>query len=334
MLPQAGQKREQVIQWDEDKGDASRVTRAQGDVSRTQRKRKGREERTMRIPEIYKEKKPVFSLEIFPPKRKSNRESLYAAVDRLAECRPDFISVTYGAGGNIADNSTCEIASTIKKTYGIETVAHLTCVNSTREDVREMIGRFREADIQNVMALRGDIVPGESVQREFLHANELAIEIQRECSGQLEILGACYPEGHYQSKSLESDIQNLKYKIGAGVRVLITQLFFNNDAFYSFLGRARSMGINVPISAGIMPIVKSSQIEKTVQLSGASLPHEFTAMIGRFEHDPQGLYDAGIDYAVKQARDLIRSGVDGIHLYTMNDPGVAIRVWEGIKDLL
>ncbi len=288
----------------------------------------------MKIPNLYKEKKPVFSLEIFPPKRKSNRESLYEAVEKLSVCQPDFISVTYGAGGNIADNSTCEIASNIKKDYGIETVAHLTCVNSTREDVKEMIERFRKADIENVMALRGDIVPGEDIRREFRHANELAIEIQRKCNDQLEILGACYPEGHYQSKSLEEDIQNLKYKIGAGVRVLITQLFFDNDAFYNFVGRARSMGISVPISAGIMPIVKSSQIEKTVQLSGASLPHEFTAMIGRYEHDPEGLYEAGIAFAVDQARDLIKSGADGIHLYTMNDPRVALRVWEGIRDLL
>ena len=288
----------------------------------------------MKIPEIYKQKKPVFSLEIFPPKRKTNMESLYDTVATLAELDPDFISVTYGAGGNIADNSTCEIASTIKKNYGIESVAHLTCVNSTKEDVQEMISRFQDADIENVMALRGDIVPGEDIKREFRHANELAIEIQRKCNDRLEILGACYPEGHYQSKNLGEDIQNLKYKIGAGVRVLITQLFFDNDAFYNFVGRARSMGITVPISAGIMPIVKASQIEKTVQLSGASLPHDFTAMISRYEHDPKGLYDAGIEYAVNQCRDLIEHGVDGIHLYTMNDPNVAIRVHEGIEDLL
>lgn len=288
----------------------------------------------MRIPALYKEKKPVFSLEIFPPKRKTNRESLYDTVARLAEVEPDFISVTYGAGGNIADNSTCEIASTIKKNYGIETVAHLTCVNSTREDVQEMISRFQDADIENVMALRGDIVPGEEIRREFSHANELAIEIQRKSNDALDILGACYPEGHYQSKTLDSDIQNLKYKIGAGVRVLITQLFFDNHAFYEFLDLARSAGITVPISAGIMPIVKASQIEKTVQLSGASLPHEFTAMISRYEHDPKGLYNAGVEFAVGQIRDLIEHGVDGIHLYTMNDPNVAIRVHEEIKDLL
>lgn len=288
----------------------------------------------MKIPELYKEKKPVFSLEIFPPKRRSNLESLYEAVDRLAECRPDFISVTYGAGGNIADNSTCEIASRIKRSHGIETVAHLTCVNSTREDVHEMIDRFKDADIENVMALRGDIIPGEDIKREFRHANELAIEIQRKCNDDLMILGACYPEGHYESESLESDIQNLKYKIGAGVDALITQLFFDNGLFYDFIDRLRVTGIDVPVSAGVMPIVKSSQIEKTVQLSGASLPHEFTAMIGRYEHDPEGLYDAGIDYAVRQCRDLIDHGVEGVHIYTMNDPRVAISLWEGIRDLL
>ena len=197
-----------------------------------------------------------------------------------------------------------------------------------------MISRFQDADIENVMALRGDIVPGEDIKREFRHANELAIEIQRKCNDNLEILGACYPEGHYQSENLEEDIQNLKYKIGAGVRVLITQLFFDNDVFYEFLDLARSDGIAVPISAGIMPIVKASQIEKTVQLSGASLPHEFTAMISRYEHDPEGLYEAGIEYAIRQSRDLIDHGVDGVHLYTMNDPRVAIRVHEGIRDLL
>lgn len=292
----------------------------------------------MKIPEIFEEKKeagkPVFSLEVFPPKRKKNMNSIYTAVEKLAVTEPDFISVTYGAGGNIADNSTCEIAANIKKRYGIETVAHLTCINSTREDVKVMIERFRDSDIENVMALRGDIVPGEDIKREFSHANELAIEIQRKCSDDLEILGACYPEGHYESPSREADIQNLKYKIGAGVRVLITQLFFDNRCFYGFTDNLRDAGITVPVSAGIMPIVKASQIEKTVQLSGASLPHRFTEMIARYEHDSEGLYKAGIEYAVRQCRELIENGAEGIHIYTMNDPQVAINVWEGIRDLL
>ncbi|HIU26253.1 MAG TPA: methylenetetrahydrofolate reductase [NAD(P)H] [Candidatus Copromorpha excrementigallinarum] len=288
----------------------------------------------MRIPELYEKKKPVFSLEIFPPKRKSNLEGIYKTVERLADCKPDFISVTYGAGGNIADNSTCEIASNIKKNYGIETVAHLTCVNSTKEDVKEMIGRFADADIQNVLALRGDIVEGEELKHEFRHANELAIEVQRKCNDDIEILGACYPEGHYESRSLDEDINNLKYKIGAGVKVLITQLFFDNQAFYEFIGKARLMGIAVPVSAGIMPIVTSKQIEKTVALSGASLPHDFTKMISLYENDAEGLFEAGINYAVGQIRDLITNGVDGIHVYTMNNPEVALRVYEEIKDLL
>ncbi|MDO4486154.1 MAG: methylenetetrahydrofolate reductase [NAD(P)H] [Bacillota bacterium] len=288
----------------------------------------------MRIPELYEKKRPVFSLEIFPPKRKANIDTIYDTVEKLAACEPDFISVTYGAGGNMADNSTCEIASNIKKKYGIETVAHLTCVNSSREDVKEMIGRFQEADIKNVLALRGDIVPDQEIKKDFEHSNELAIEIQRKCNDDIDILGACYPEGHYESRSLDEDIQNLKYKIGAGVKALITQLFFDNQLFYEFMGKARMLGIKVPVSAGIMPIVNSRQIERTVALSGASLPHEFTKMIGLYENDPERLFDAGIEYAVNQIRDLIINGVDGIHLYIMNNPKVALRIYDEIKDLL
>jgi len=288
----------------------------------------------MRISEMFANKKPVFSLEIFPPKKQANIDTIYETVAELAALKPDFISVTYGAGGNMADNSTCEIASNIKKNHGIEGVAHLTCVNSSREDVKEMIGRFQQADIKNVLALRGDIVPDQPRKNDFTHANELAIEIQRKCNDDLDILGACYPEGHYESKSLDEDIHNLKYKIGAGANVLITQLFFDNKCFYEFLGKARQMGIKVPISAGIMPIVNSRQIERTVALSGASLPPEFTKMISTYEHDPEGLFEAGIQYAVDQIRDLIKNGVDGIHLYTMNNPKVALRVYEEIKDLL
>lgn len=288
----------------------------------------------MKIPELFQHKKPVFSFEIFPPKKKTNIDSIYATVEQLTVCEPDFISVTYGAGGSLNDNFTCEIASTIKKRFGIETVAHLTCINSTREDVKEMIGRFYEADIENVLTLRGDVVPDQEIKRDFKHANELAIEVQRKCNDDLELLGACYPEGHYESRSLDEDIQNLKYKIGAGVKALITQLFFDNQLFYEFMGKARMMGIDVPVSAGIMPIVNSRQIERTVALSGASLPHEFTKMIGMYENQPDRLFEAGIEYASQQVRDLIINGVDGIHLYIMNNPKVALKMYDNIKDLL
>lgn len=288
----------------------------------------------MKIPDLFQQKKPVFSLEIFPPKKKANIDSIYETVEKLTVCKPDFISVTYGAGGSMTDNFTCDIASTIKRRFGIETVAHLTCINSSREDVKEMIGRLYDADIENVLTLRGDIVPDQEIKNDFKHANELAIEVQRKCNDNLELLGACYPEGHYESRSLDEDIQNLKYKIGAGVKVLITQLFFDNQLFYEFMGKCRMMGISVPVSAGIMPIVNSRQIERTVALSGASLPHDFTRMIGLYEHDPQGLFEAGIEYASAQIRDLIINGVEGIHLYTMNNPEVALKVYDNIKDIL
>lgn len=286
----------------------------------------------MRIPELFEQKKPVFSFEIFPPKRETGLDKIYDTVGKLAVCNPDFISVTYGAAGSLVNNYTCDIASKIKSDYGIEPLAHLTCVNSTMADVEEMIKRFADANIENVLALRGDIVPDAIIQKEFFHANELAIEVQRN-SG-LQILGACYPEGHAESKNLTEDIHNLKYKIGAGAKVLITQLFFDNQKFYEFLAQARNLGVNVPISAGIMPIVSKKQIERTVALSGASLPHEFTKLISLYENDPEELYNHGIQYAVDQIRDLLQHGVDGIHLYTMNNPEVSLAVYDKIKDLL
>ncbi|MBQ9708000.1 MAG: methylenetetrahydrofolate reductase [Firmicutes bacterium] len=288
----------------------------------------------MKIPEIFEQKKPVFSFEVFPPKKEASMGTILETVAGLTECKPDFISVTYGAGGGLNSYKTCDIAFAIKDEYDIEPLPHLTCVNSTKLDVRIMIERFMDAGIENIMALRGDIVEGQRNKEDFRHANELAIELQRKCQGNIEILGACYPECHYECRSLEEDINNLKYKIGAGVKVLITQLFFDNDKFYTFIGKARSMGINVPISAGIMPIVKKSQVERTVKLSSASIPADFAAMLDKYENDPAGLYQAGIDYAIKQSRDLIRSGVDGIHVYTMNNAEVAKAVHDGVKDLL
>ena len=288
----------------------------------------------MKIPELFNQKRPVFSMEVFPPKKKANIESIYDTVEKITVCEPDFISVTYGAGGSMNDNYTCEIASTIKKRFGIETLAHLTCINSSREDVKEMIGRFQEAEIENILTLRGDIVDDSTIKKDFHHANELAIEVQRKCSDDLEILGACYPEGHSESKSLDEDIQNLKYKIGAGVKVLISQLFFDNQLFYEFMGKARMLGIEVPVSAGIMPITNARQIQRTVALSGASLPHDFTKMISLYENKPEELFETGIEFASNQIRDLITNGVDGVHLYIMNNADVALRVYDNIKDLL
>lgn len=287
----------------------------------------------MRIPDLYTKKKPVYSFEIFPPKKIGNLDSIYSTVEDLAHLEPDFISVTFGAGGKTKDTLTGEIASTIRDRFGIESMAHVTCINSSKEQVERIIEDLNDRGIENVMALRGDINEETGPVGEFAHANELAIEIQK-IDDSIMIMGACYPEGHYEQDDLGEDIENLKYKIGAGVGGLVTQLFFDNQKFYDFIERVRAAGITVPVSAGIMPITNKRQIERTVALSGSSLPKKFTNMIAKYEDDPDGLFEAGIDYAVYQIRDLIEHGVDGIHLYTMNNAKVAQGVTEKIADLL
>ncbi len=287
----------------------------------------------MQIPELFEKKKPVYSFEIFPPKKIGNLDNIYSTVEDLAHLEPDFISVTFGAGGKTKDTLTGEIASTIRDRFGIESMAHVTCINSSKQQVERIIEDLNDRGIENVMALRGDINEETGPVGEFSHANELAIEIQK-IDDNINIMGACYPEGHYEQESLDEDIENLKYKIGAGVRGLVTQLFFDNAKFYDFVERVRAAGITVPISAGIMPITNKRQIERTVALSGSSLPKKFTNMIAKYEDDPEGLFDAGIDYAVYQIRDLIQHGVDGIHLYTMNNAKVAEGVTAKIADLL
>ena len=287
----------------------------------------------MQIPELFEKKKPVYSFEIFPPKKIGNLDNIYSTVENLAHLEPDFISVTFGAGGKTKDTLTGEIASTIRDRFGIESMAHVTCINSSKQQVERIIEDLNDRGIENVMALRGDINEETGPVGEFSHANELAIEIQK-IDDNINIMGACYPEGHYEQESLDEDIENLKYKIGAGVRGLVTQLFFDNAKFYDFVERVRAAGITVPISAGIMPITNKRQIERTVALSGSSLPKKFTNMIAKYEDDPEGLFDAGIDYAVYQIRDLIQHGVDGIHLYTMNNAKVAEGVTAKIADLL
>ena len=287
----------------------------------------------MKISDILVEKTPHLSFEVFPPKTDAAYEGVLKATEAIAELKPSYMSVTYGAGGGTSKN-TVKIASHIKDKYNVPSLAHLTCVSSTKEEVHQVIDQLKAAGIENILALRGDI-PQESefpLPNHYQYAYELIEDIKSQ--GDFCIGAACYPEGHYESKSLDEDIQNLKYKIGAGVKVLITQLFFDNQCFYEFVGKARMMGIKVPVSAGIMPIVNSRQIERTVALSGASLPHDFTKMISLYENNPEKLFEAGIQYAVDQIRDLIINGVDGIHLYTMNNPKVALKVYEKIEDLL
>ena len=286
----------------------------------------------MYLNQLFQKKPCVFSIEVFPPKKNgATPESLYPKLQELAKLSPDFISVTYGAGGNAADDSTCKIASYIKRELAIEPLAHLTCVNSGKEQIEDTLQQLRENGIENILALRGDINPNLPRKTDYRYASELAAAVH---GAGFNVVGACYPEGHVESETLKQDVENLHYKIEAGATHLITQLFFDNGVFYRFLNMARKAGISVPVEAGVMPIVSKSQVERTVALSSASLPSAFTKMISKYDQDEQALFDAGIDYAIRQLRDLIEGGADGVHLYAMNRPSVAKRVYEGIQDLL
>lgn len=286
----------------------------------------------MQIASLFEQKKTVLSFEVFPPKKTSSIETIYTTLDELQELRPDFISVTYGAGGNTGDTATCEIASVIKNKYGIEPLAHLTCVNYTRTEIEQILERLQAQGITNILALRGDINPDIPPKHEFNYASELISFIRDR--GSFHVSGACYPEGHITADSLVADILNLKKKVDAGAEHLISQLFFDNSYFYSFLEKARLAGVTVPIEAGIMPVVNKAQIERMVTLCGASLPAKFTKMMQRFEHSPEALRDAGIAYAVDQIVDLISQGVEGIHLYTMNNSAIAKRIHASITGLI
>ena len=286
----------------------------------------------MKICELFKDNHTVFSFEIFPPKKDGSIETVYKTLDELTDLKPDFISVTYGAGGSQPGCSTREIVSIIKEKYHTESIAHLSCVNSTKEDIDRIIGEFKEHGIENVLALRGDINPDIEPKKEFLHASDL-IAYMKERSD-LSFSGACYPEGHTEAASLDEDIENLKRKVDAGASHLMSQLFFDNGHFYSFLEKARKAGITVPIEAGIMPCVNAKQIQRMVTMCGASLPVKFTRLIARYGDSPEAMRDAGIAYAVDQIIDLAANGVDGIHLYTMNNPYVARKISESVSKVI
>ncbi len=286
----------------------------------------------MKIKELYKGNKTVLSFEVFPPKKTTTIDSIYSTIEELSELKPDYISVTYGAGGNTADTKTRDIASLIKNKYGIEAMAHLTCVNNTKEEVVTVLESFKEAGIENILALRGDINPYMPPKTDFRYASELVSFIKE--YGDFGISGGCYPEGHSEAASLTDDILNLKKKVDAGAETLVTQLFFDNNVFYDFREKTKIAGINVPISVGIMPVTNKSQIERMVTLCGASLPSKFVKMVQKYDTRPDALIDAGIAYAADQIIDLLSNNVDGIHIYTMNKPYIARKIVSAIEKLL
>lgn len=286
----------------------------------------------MKLKSLFEEKKTVFSFEIFPPKKTSSIQTIYDTLDALAGLSPDFISVTYGAGGNPADHSTVQIASTIKHKYNIEPLAHLTCVNSTHEHIGLILNDLRQNGIENILALRGDINLNIPPQTDYRYACDLIRELNT--CGEFDLAAACYPEGHPECPNMEDDILHLKQKVDAGATHLISQLFFDNNDFYNFLYRVREAGIMVPIEAGIMPVTNRKQIERMVSLCGASLPKKFVKIMHRYGDDPAAMQDAGIAYAVEQIVDLLSNGVQKIHLYTMNNPLIAHRISQSVASLI
>ena len=287
----------------------------------------------MQISQMFKRKPCVFSIECFPPKQTANFGKMKDTLRTMRTLNPDFISVTYGAGGSTGGVSTVEVAEFLKNDLNVEPLAHMICMGSDKAKAAQLLDQLNAAGVRNVLTLRGDRTPTRPESPDFRHASDLTSFIKWK-KPDFSVHGACYPEGHPEADTLLHDVENLRIKQAAGAEHLVTQLFFDNMHFYRFLNLARRAGITLPVSAGVMPIVKRSQIERTVSLSSASLPSEFTRMISRYQDDPASLYDAGIDYAVKQLRDLIEGGADGIHLYAMNDAAVAAKVYDGIRDLL
>lgn len=288
----------------------------------------------MKIKDMFDTKSTVMSLEVFPPKLTSPVETIYATLDALSDIKPDFISVTYGAGGKAKDR-TVEIASKIKNDYGVESLAHLTCISATKEDMRITFEEMRDNNIENVLALRGDIPENPDFEFPNPLQYEYACDLVREAKAEncFSIGAGCYPEKHIDCDSKVKDIKYLKEKVDCGVDFLISQLFFDNELFYRFMEEIDLAGVNVPVSAGIMPVLNKNQILRITKLSGCSIPPKFQRILDRYENNPEALKEAGEAYAIEQIIDLMAWGVRGIHLYTMNKPDTARRIMNNIEHI-
>ncbi len=290
----------------------------------------------MKIIDLLSEKKLSLSFEVFPPKTEMGFDSVKNATEEIAKLRPSFMSVTYGAGGGTS-RYTLDIAKNIKARYNVPTLAHLTCVSSTRETVRNMIENIKAAGIQNIMALRGDI-PEDKMHEDrsrwdYTHAIDLIREL-READEDFCIAGACYPEIHPESENQKDDIARLKEKVDAGCDFLTTQMFFDNNLLYNFLYKIREAGITVPIVPGIMPITNANQVERAIKLSGSFMPQRFKSLVDKFGPDPAAMKQAGIAYATDQIIDLYANGITNIHVYSMNKPDIAEKIQSNLSDIL
>ena len=290
----------------------------------------------MKITEIFEMKKLSLSFEVFPPKSSDSFESVKSATEEIAKLRPSFMSVTYGAGGGTSEY-TLDIVKNIKERYGVPTLAHLTCVSSTKETVAKKIEEMKSAGIENVMALRGDLTPElEKSDRStwaYRHAIDLIHDIK--ASGADFCIGAaCYPEIHPESSDQKEDIKYLKEKVDAGCSFLTTQMFFDNNLLYNFLYKIREAGITVPVIPGVMPITNAKQVDRAIKLSGSFMPQRFKSLVDKFGHSPDAMKQAGIAYATDQIIDLYATGIVNVHVYSMNKPDVAAKIQSNLSNIL
>ena len=286
----------------------------------------------MKIIDILKNKRVTLSFEVFPPKTADAVPTALAAAEAIAALHPDFMSVTYGAGGGTSD-FTVHIASAVKKTYGVEVMPHLTCLSSTKEKVTETLQDYKEAGFGTIMALRGDVPADGTRKNDFEHATDLMKQI-KSFDSSMALGGACYPEGHPESPSLAADIENIRSKVDAGAQFLSTQMFFDNSLFYSYLNRLHAVGIDVPVLAGIMPITNKRILTRSLAMSGTAVPARYIAMVDAYGDSPEAMKQAGIAYATEQILDLYANGVRNVHVFAMNKPDVAKAISENIRPVL
>lgn len=280
------------------------------------------------------DEKTVFSFEVFPPKKNSSIDTIYSTLDELSDLSPDFISVTYGAGGSENCSNTLEIAKRIKKSCNVESVVHLPCLYLSKDEASSMLKEFQENSIENILVLRGDRIEGRTISGDFLHASDLSNYIKSSTGSAFHLSAACYPENHPESEDVFKEIHNLKFKVDSGCNHLISQLFFDNQIFYKFIENCRLAGITAPIEAGIMPVTNRAQIERMINRCSVVLPEKYRVMLDKYGNNDDAIMDAGIAYAVNQIIDLVSHGVDGIHLYTMNKPVVAKKIYDAVKNII
>lgn len=286
----------------------------------------------MKIIDIINSKKTTLSFEVFPPKTSDKFESVKNATEKIAQLKPDFMSVTYGAGGGTSE-FTADIAANIQDNYKVPALAHLTCVSSTKDKIHSVVRNLQDRGIKNILALRGDIPEGLDMSNlDYRYASELIRDIKP--SGEFCIGGACYPECHPESENSYEDIKNLKKKVDNGCEFLTTQMFFDNNILYNFMYRVREAGINVPIVAGIMPVTNAAQIKRIMSISQSALPQRFVRIVDRYGSSPDAMKQAGIAFATEQIIDLYANGISAVHIYSMNKPDVAEAIKNNISYIL